>query len=96
VAADDRVITQGEVGDQFFIIERGSFRVSRDGQPTAELGPGDCFGEVALLLDEPRNATVEAVSRGELWVLGRDDFVEAVTGTPRAESVARGIAEQRR
>lgn len=96
VVVDERVITQGDLGDRFYIIERGTFRVSRDGQPTTDLGPGDFFGEVALLLDEPRNATVEAASNGEVWILERDDFLEAITGTPQAHGVAREIVDRRR
>jgi MFS family permease len=96
VGAGQRVITEGEVGDRFYIVERGVFGVRRGEGPLAELGPGDAFGEVALLLDEPRNATVEARTAGELWTLERADFIEALTGTPQAHGVARGIAAERR
>ncbi len=96
VAAGQRLIIEGDVGDRFYIIERGVFSVRRGADARAELGPGDFFGEVALLFDEPRNATVEARTAGEVWTLERADFLEALTGTPRADGVARGIADGRR
>ncbi len=96
VGAGDRLITEGDIGDRLYIIERGVFGVRRDGEYRAELGPGDSFGEVALLLDVPRNATVEARTAGEVWTLERADFLEALTGTPQAHGLARGIADGRR
>ena len=96
VDAGHRLITEGDVGDRFYIIERGVFGVRRGDDVRAELGPGNFFGEVALLLDVPRNATVEARTAGEVWTLERADFLEALTGTPRADGVARGIADGRR
>src|SRR5262245_17299447 len=65
-ARGDVVIRQGDVGEEFFLIARGgaSVTVQKPGAPErqiATLGPGDVFGEMALLTDEPRNATVSAV-----------------------------------
>jgi CRP-like cAMP-binding protein len=71
------------------------FGVRRGEGSLAELGPGDFFGEVALLLDEPRNATVTARTAGELWTLERADFIEALTGTPQSHGVATGIIAER-
>ena len=96
VDAGECLITEGDVGDRFYIIERGVFGVRQGTRSRAELGPGDFFGEVALLLDVPRNATVEARTAGEVWTLERPDFLEALTGTPRAHGLARGIADERR
>jgi CRP-like cAMP-binding protein len=76
--AGDVVIRQGDVGDRFYAIERGRFAVEIDGVRQAELGPGDFFGEIALLRDVPRTATVSAVGAGALVSLAREDFVPAV------------------
>jgi CRP-like cAMP-binding protein len=78
-AAGDVVIRQGDVGDRFYVIETGRFAVTIDGEPRAELGPGDFFGEVALLRDMPRTATVTALDDDSvLYSLARDDFVPAI------------------
>lgn len=71
------VIRQGEPGDYFYVVKAGRCRVARDGskeEVLAELGPGDMFGEDALIGDAPRNATVTMVSDGELMRLGKADF----------------------
>jgi len=74
----EAVITQGEMGDSFFIIKEGQFEVwvERDGQKSkvAALGPGEYFGEIALLLDMPRTASVVSQSQGLVLQLHKDDF----------------------
>jgi putative ABC transport system ATP-binding protein len=82
-AAGDVVIRQGEVGEEFFLIARGSARVTVDkpGEPERELatlGTSDVFGEMALLTDEPRNATVSAAEDLETYYLKKKDFREAL------------------
>ncbi len=80
--AGAEVIRQGEPGDYFYVVKSGRCRVdrrvARDGGEKevvlAELGPGDMFGEDALIGDAPRNATVTMVSEGALMRLGKDDF----------------------
>ena len=70
------VIRQGDVGEQFFMIESGSADVIKDGQGVvARLSKGDYFGESALINDAPRNATIQAASRLKVATLGKRAFV---------------------
>jgi CRP-like cAMP-binding protein len=80
VDAGEVVIRQGEPGDRFYVVGDGRFTVLLEGEPGPSLGPGDFFGEIALLRDVPRTATVVADEPGVLYSLTRDDFVPAVTG----------------
>lgn len=78
VEAGEVVIREGDDGDRFYVIKSGHFTVDVGGAPCAELGPGEFFGEIALLRDVPRTATVTAADAGALLSLSRDDFVPAV------------------
>ena len=80
VAADGVVVSRGEVGNHFYAIATGKAAVDRDDGTTRELGPGDFFGEIALLRDVPRTATVRALEPLKLFALERDEFLLAVTG----------------
>lgn len=70
----DMVIKEGEPGDAFYLIETGQVKVERHGEPLAELGPGECFGELALLRGAPRAASVCCLGVCSLLVLERHDF----------------------
>jgi MFS family permease len=94
-AAGTLVIRQGEAGDRFYVVESGRFAVSVDGAPAGELDSGDFFGEIALLRDVPRTATVTAVSDGRLQALGRHEFLEAVAGHPPSARAADAVVGAR-
>lgn len=100
VHAESVVIRQGERGDHFYIVVDGRLAVDVDGHPVRELGPGESFGEIALLRDVPRTASVRAIEVGELLALERRAFLEAITGQPAsaraAEQVVRGHLERTR
>ncbi len=75
------VVRQGDTGDKFYLIRRGEVRVIKDGRPLLRpngeelrLGPGEFFGDRALVTGDPRNATVQAVGEAELYTVGRDTF----------------------
>ena len=74
------IIREGETGDRFYIVASGHAQVTRDGEPLRECGPGDYFGEIALLRDIPRTATVTASDEVELYALDRAAFIDAATG----------------
>jgi MFS family permease len=94
VVAGDRILRRGDVGSLFYVIVDGAFEVDA-GDVRRPLGPGDCFGEIALLRDVPRTAGVSAVSDGLLYVLAREDFLLAVTGHARSTQAAETMAEAR-
>lgn len=80
VAADGIVVSRGEVGNHFYAIASGKVAVELEDGTTRELGAGDSFGEIALLRDVPRTATVRALEPLQLFALERDEFLLAVTG----------------
>jgi len=80
ISAGTEVVREGDPGDRFYVIESGRFEVAVGGAKTGELGPGEFFGEIALLRNVPRTATVKAVADSKLLALGRHEFLEAVTG----------------
>jgi MFS family permease len=94
VATGDVVVRAGMAGDRFYIIDAGAVEVDL-GSRTTHLGPGDFFGEIALLRDVPRTATVRAESEATLYALERDDFLAAVTGHSRAHTEADAVAAAR-
>ena len=73
------IIEQGAVGDCFYVVESGEYRVDKHGVPVALLGPGDYFGEIALLRDVPRTASVVCVASGQVIALERDVFLTAMS-----------------
>lgn len=93
--AGEPVIRQGDHGEHFYVVESGKLEVAVDGQPRPSLGPGDSFGEIALMRDSARTASVTAATDARLWMLDQTTFLAAVTGSRRAEVTAARIADVR-
>ncbi|MGH8829407.1 MAG: cyclic nucleotide-binding domain-containing protein, partial [Jiangellaceae bacterium] len=91
----ETVMREGDPGDQFHIVSSGTAAVTVRGTSRPSLHRGDGFGEIALLHDVPRTATVTAVGELDTVVLGRDDFLSAVTGNQVSSASAAALAEQR-
>ncbi len=89
------VVVQGEAGDRFFIIDAGEVEVFEDGLFRRTEGAGESFGEIALLHDVPRTATVRTTVPTRLLALDRDRFLFGVTGHRRSHQRARRVAEGR-
>jgi MFS family permease len=88
------IVRAGDVGERFYLIDSGSVRIGlEDGE--RQSGPGDYFGEIALMRDVPRTATVTAATATRLYALERADFLAAVTGHALAEAAAHDIVDAR-
>ena len=94
VAAGEVVIRAGDEGDRFYIVGEGELDVAA-AAAHATVRKADYFGEIALLRDVPRTATVTAVSDSRLYALLRDDFLAAVTGHATARATGEAVAEAR-
>jgi hypothetical protein len=93
--ADEVIVREGEAGDEFFLLEGGRLDVSIRGSHVRAIGPGDGFGEIALLRDGIRTATVTASSPVTLYALQRAHFLEAVTGSLQAHRAVGDLVDQR-
>ena len=80
VPADTVIVRAGDAGDSFYIVGAGELEVLVPGREPGTSGAGDYFGEIALLRDVPRTATVRTITPCTLFVLGRENFLTAVTG----------------
>jgi MFS family permease len=94
-AAGDTVIRQGDDGEHFYVVESGRLEVTVDGQPRPPLGPGDSFGEIAMMRDVPRTASIFAATASRLWALDRGTFLAAITGSRRVEAAVARVADTR-
>lgn len=89
------VIREGEAGDRFYAIDSGRVVVTAGGEHVADLLPGGFFGEIALLKDVPRTATVTAVEDTRLLSLEREEFLAAMTGYSWSRLEADRVAAER-
>jgi hypothetical protein len=87
------VVRQGERGDRFYVVASGTLAVVRDGEEVRRLGAGTSFGEIALLNDSARTATVTALEPTNLVSLGRDEFLRSLRAVPSSGEVAAGVAQ---
>lgn len=94
-AEGDVVVRQDDSADDMFLIGSGVFETVVDGRPVRTLQDGDHFGEIALLFDVPRTATVRCLQPGTLWRLRREDFLRAITGNSTTQDAIKAIVEQR-
>lgn len=91
VPADTAVVREGDAGDRYFAIADGTLSVTKDGRLLRRLGRGEGFGEIALVHDSPRTATVTTESTCLLYGLDKDPFLLVVTGHPSAHSAAERV-----
>ena len=94
-AAGEVIVRQGDDGDLVYVIAQGRVTVTRDGELLRELGPAEVFGELALILDVPRTATVTATEPVELRTLGRERFLATVTGNQLSHEALRRLVAAR-
>jgi MFS family permease len=95
VEAGREIVREGEAGDRFYVIASGEVEIVTDGEVINHEGPGEFFGEISLLRDVPRTATVRAKTDVELRALERDDFIAAVTGHAASAEAADSIVATR-
>jgi MFS family permease len=95
VKAGTVVIREGETGDRFYAVASGKMEVTKAGRPVATLGRGDGFGEIALIQNVPRTATVTAVTDAQLFSLEKEPFVLTLTGHAPAASAAEDLVTRR-
>lgn len=89
------LIRTGDHGDRAFVVVEGRVRVVKGGQQVAELGDGEVFGEIALLADVPRTATVEAVGPGRVLALHRQAFLGVVSQHASTHAAMSAVAGRR-
>jgi hypothetical protein len=94
-SAGSAVVSEGGVSDRFLVIVSGRVEVTQNGEHLRFEGPGEFFGEIGLLRDVPRTATVTAVEDTTLYSLARDDFLDAVLGVDESLAAADDVVMRR-
>jgi MFS family permease len=95
IPAGEVIMREGAPGDRFYVIDAGEVSVTHGSDELARLGSGDFFGEIALLRDVPRTASVTTLTDSSLFALERDDFIAAVTGhAPSAEAAGAVVSSR--
>lgn len=95
VEAGTVIVREGDEGDRFYIVVEGKLEVSHEGVSLSEMEPGGYFGEIALLRDVARTATVTAETDAVLYALDREEFLAAVTGHPQSAEAAETVMSAR-
>jgi CRP-like cAMP-binding protein len=95
VPAGKHLLDQGRYAYEFFVIADGTVEVRQDRHPIATLGPGDCFGEIALLEDVQRTATIETITPVRAVVLDARGFASMMAASPTIAERIRAIEQQR-
>jgi CRP/FNR family transcriptional regulator, cyclic AMP receptor protein len=89
------LITEGDTGREFFVLVEGTAEVERGGKTVAALGPGDFFGEIALIAKTPRNATITTTSPARALVITDRAFRQLLDHSPQiAVGVLTALAER--
>jgi hypothetical protein len=89
------VVREGDPGDRFYAVADGELDVTQRGERVRTLARGDVFGEIALLRDVPRTATVTPTAPSRLYALDKEPFLAAVTGHPQTSAAAGALVGER-
>ncbi len=93
--AGKRLLDQGRFAYEFFVLAEGTVEVRQDRHPIATLGPGDFFGEIALLEDDRRTATIETLTPATALVMDARSFGMMMDSMPVVADRIRGVERQR-
>ena len=95
VPAGQVLMRQGEPGREMFLVISGTFRVDRNGHQIAERGPGSVLGEISLIAEGPRTATITATSAARLFVAGHREFHSLMDDHPAIKmQLLEGLADK--
>ena len=95
IAAGRSAMVEDAIGRECMVVVDGSFVVERNGERIAELGVGDFMGEIALLTDQPRNATVTATQDSTVYAFNRREFTSLLSECPAISARVLEAADQR-